>query len=244
MSSKTKVALVTGSSQRIGAQIVRNLHKNGMDVAIHYRNSEEQATHLKNELNQIRPASAMAFSADFNHLDEVEILAEQVIEHFGRLDALVNNASILEYESNTSMGKEQYQALVNLHIGAPYYLTRAVANSLKESRGCVVNIVDIYAQRPPTSLALYSATKAGLVSMTKSFALDLAPEVRVNAVAPGAIQLPNDSANWDLILERTPLERLGSADEIAEAVKYLIFDATFTTGHVLTVDGGRAINTP
>ena len=242
--SKRKVALVTGGSRRIGAVIVRRLHSNGMNVAIHYRKSELHARLLRDELNEQRPDSAKMFPADFNDLTKIERFANRVITQFGRLDVLVNNASKFESESDTALTTDQYQALLDVHIGAPYYLTLAVAPALKESKGCIVNITDIYAQRSKNSLALYSASKAGLESLTKSFALEMAPDVRVNAIAPGAILWPENAPPEESILNNTPLGRLGTVDEIADAVRYLVLDATFTTGQVVTVDGGRIIVAP
>lgn len=244
MKSERKVALVTGGSRRIGAAVVRCLHANGMDVAIHYRNSESHAKRLQDELNERRSDSAKTFLADFSDLTGIENFANRVVARFGRLDVLVNNASIIDSEPDTVLSTNQYQALLDVHIGAPYYLTSAVAPALEESKGCVVNITDIYAQRPKKSMALYSASKAGLESLTKSFALEMAPNVRVNAIAPGAILWLENSTPERSILNNTPLGRLGTVDEIAAAVTYLVFDATFTTGQVVTVDGGRMIVSP
>ena len=244
MNSDRKVALVTGSSQRIGAAIVRSLHADGMDVAIHYNNSETKANQLQSELNSLRADSATTFQANFSDLEAVGKLGNGVINHFGRLDVLINNASIFDLESEAALSMESYQKLVDIHIGTPYFLTIAVTEALRETNGCVINITDIYAQRPNASLALYSASKAALESMTKSFALEFAPRVRVNAIAPGAILWPNDDTESESILEKTPLGRLGRVEEIANAVNYLVFDATFTTGQVLTIDGGRTVTTP
>ncbi len=244
MKSERKVALVTGGGRRIGAAIVHRLHSNGMDVAIHYRKSESHANQLRDELNAKRSDSAKTFPADLSDLPAIESFADRVITQFGRLDVLVNNASLIDFEFDAVLSMNQYHALLDVHIGAPYYLTSAVAPALEESRGCVINITDIYAQRPKNSMALYSASKAGLESLTKSFALEMAPNVRVNAIAPGAILWLENASPEESILNNTPLGRLGTVDEIADAVRYLVFDATFTTGQVLTVDGGRTIVSP
>ncbi|MDE0309783.1 MAG: pteridine reductase [Acidiferrobacterales bacterium] len=244
MKSERKVALVTGGSRRIGAAIVRRLHSRGMDIAIHYHRSGSQADQLCDELNGQRPDSACTFRADLSDLGAIQGFANRVIQQFGRLDVLVNNASVIDCESNAALSTNQYRALLDIHVGAPYYLTSAVAPALKESTGCIVNITDIYAQRPKTSMALYSASKAGLESLTKSFALELAPDVRVNAIAPGAILWLKNAAPEESILDNTPLGRLGTVDEIADAVSYLVFEATFTTGQVVTVDGGRLVASP
>lgn len=244
MNSDRKVALVTGSSQRIGAAAVRRLHAKGMDIAIHYNTSMVKADALQRELDDLRSGSATTFQADFNEMESVGGLGKAVVDHFGRLDVLINNASIFNIESDKALPVEGYRNLIDIHIGTPYYLTMAVAGALNETRGCVINITDIYAQRPCNHQALYSASKAALESITKSFALQLAPEVRVNAIAPGAILWPENAKDSESILDNTPLGRLGKVEEIANAVNYLVFDATFTTGQILTIDGGRTIVAP
>ncbi len=239
--SERKVALITGSSQRIGAGIVRSLHQEGMDVAIHFNNSESPAKQLRRQLNNQRPDSAEIFQADLQDPGAAEKLAPSVVNHFGRLDVLVNNASILDFEDGRALAQNRYQDMIGIHIGAPYYLTWSAANALRETKGCVINIVDIYAQHPKNTLVLYSATKAALESLTKSFAMEFAPDIRVNAIAPGAILWPDQPTGTDSILENTPLGRLGTVDEIADAVRFLVFDATFTTGQTITIDGGRSV---
>ena len=244
MTTSEKVALVTGSGQRIGAAIVQGLHSRGMKVAIHYRNSRIDALSLQHKLNEVRPNSATVFQADLLDKKSTSKLGERVVNELGRLDALVNNASLFRSETNILSSVENFEELAGIHVLAPYILTLSVLPELRKSKGCVVNVTDIYAQRPKKHLALYSATKAALESLTKSMALEFAPDVRVNAVAPGAILWPKDEPAEKDIIGRTPLKRLGNIDDVAKAIEYLVFDATFTTGQILTIDGGRTINKP
>jgi len=235
-----KVALVTGGSRRIGAAIVRELHGQGLRVAIHYRNANLDAHQLADELNTIRTDSAAVFQADFNQFDQISDLGEAVVRRFGRLDILINNASdflpsLFEQASDDAFGN-----LFNVHVKAPYFLTQSVLPELITAGGCVLNITDIYANRQLPNYALYCASKAALASLTKSLALELAPNIRVNAIAPGAILwVENEPESLELI-SRTPLRRLGDVNDITAAVKYLLFEAKFTTGEVLVIDGGRS----
>ncbi len=240
----TKVALVSGGSQRIGAAIVRELHLQGMRVAIHYRTSQDQALQLADELNRQISGSAIAIQADFQSLDQVSRLGQQVIQHFGRLDVLINNASEFLPSPIASESADTFGRLFSVHVKAPYFLTQSVLKTLVENKGCIVNITDIYASRPLEDYSLYCASKAALESLTKSLALELAPDVRVNAIAPGAILWVEGEPICTDLISRTPLRRLGDSSNIAAAVKYLVFDAQFTTGEILTIDGGRQINTP
>lgn len=239
-----KVALVTGGSHRIGAAIVEELHGQGLKIAIHYRQSRDQALHLADKLNNQRSDSARAFQADFNDLDQVTSLGGAVIQHFGRLDILINNASEFIPSPIETTSADLFGRLFSVHIKAPYFLTQSVRSELITRKGCILNITDIYAQRPLEHYSLYCASKAALEAFTKSMALELAPDVRVNAIAPGAILwVENEPVSAELIT-RTPLNRLGKVSDITAAVKYLVFDAKFTTGEVLIIDGGRSMATP
>ena len=239
-----RVALVTGGSHRIGAAIIRDLHAEGLRVAIHYRSSREQAMQLAAELNRTRAKSATTFQADFDDLDQVFQLGQAVIDHFGRLDVLINNASEFLPSSIEDTSADRFGELFGVHVKAPYFLTQSVLPQLLATKGCILNITDIYANRPLANYSLYCAAKAALESLTKSLALELAPNVRVNAIAPGAILWVEGESACEQLIENTPLKRLGDTKEITAAVRYLVFDATFTTGNVLTVDGGRSITPP
>ncbi len=242
--SDTKFALVTGSGQRIGAAIAKELHACGFCVAIHYRHSQDEALRLTQELNARRTDSTVAFQADLQDLDQVIELGSRVIEEFGRLDVLVNNASEFIPNAIPSTSADTFGALFGIHVKAPFFLMQSVMSELRAAQGCIVNITDIYAGRPLTDYSLYCASKAALEALTRSLALELAPDIRVNAVAPGAILwAEGEQASADVITH-TPLGRIGNVDEIATAVKYLVLNATFTSGQTLVVDGGRMIATP
>ncbi len=244
LSQNNKVALVTGGSQRIGAAIVREFHSQGLSVAIHYRRSEQLALELAEDLNRTRPKSAVAFQANFKELEEVTRLGHQVVDAFDRLDVLINNASEFFPTSILEASAEQFGSLFAVHVKAPYFLAQSVLPQLRESKGCIVNITDIYAMRPLSNYSLYCASKAALESLTKSLAVELAPEIRVNAVAPGAILWAEGEPASLEVISKTPLGRLGTTEELVAAVRYLALEATFTTGQILTVDGGRSVTSP
>lgn len=244
MKSEGKTALVTGSSQRIGAAIARKLHSQGLTVAIHYRSSENKAKELTQELNGIRANSAVELQADLFEFDQILELGNQLTQSFGRLDVLVNNASEFQPNAIGDTSTESFDRMFGIHVKAPYFLVQSVLPVLRKVKGCVVNVTDIYASNPLQDYSLYCASKAALEALTKSMALELAPEVRVNAVAPGAILWAEGEAVAQEVLSKTPLGRIGTVNELAAAVKYLALEATFTTGQTLTVDGGRVITTP
>ncbi|MDH5377940.1 MAG: pteridine reductase [Gammaproteobacteria bacterium] len=239
-----KVALITGAAHRVGAEIARHFHALEMNVVIHYRHSAEAAESLKAELEARRADSVSLVQAALDETDALPQLIEQARAAWGRLDVLVNNASSFY---PTPMGQatlEQWQDLMASNLVAPFFLTQSAAPELAKNKGVVINIVDIHADRPLKGYPIYSIAKAGLVMLTKSLARELAPEVRVNAVAPGAILWPEgmEQEAKELVLERTALKRTGSPEDIAKAVVYLVRDAQYTTGQVLAVDGGRTLS--
>ncbi len=239
-----KVALVTGAGRRIGAEIAKCLHARGMRIAVHYRQSEHDALSVVEGLNAIRAESSAAFRTDLADLSEVEGLVEGVVSRFSSLDVLVNNASVFYRAGIGSTKAAAFDELIAVNLKAPYFLIQKAHQQLASSKGSVVNITDLYASRSVDGYAAYCPSKAGLESLTRSAALELAPEVRVNAVAPGAILWPEDGSEDSEILRRTPLRRLGTAREIAKTVEFLAIDATFMTGQVLAVDGGRSAVDP
>lgn len=243
MKSQHKVALVTGSSKRIGAAIARGLHSSKTNVVIHYSKSKDKAQQLEQELNHIRTGSAIALQADLQDLEQISRLSEHVVETYGRLDVLINNASVFLPNSLPNTSVELFDELLDIHLKAPYFLIQSFLPQLKESNGCVINISDIYANRPLDNHSLYCASKAALEALTKSLALELSPEIRVNAIAPGAILWPENKPVSLQVVAKTPLKRIGEINEVVAAVKFLVFDATFTTGHVLSIDGGRHVST-
>ncbi|MEX2516636.1 MAG: pteridine reductase [Gammaproteobacteria bacterium] len=239
-----KTALITGAARRVGATIAECLHQAGMDVVIHYYTSSQAAAALAQRLNQQRPGSALTIKANLQDSRELQPLVQQAIAFKGRLDALVNNASAFYPTPLADVNEDQWQELLDVNLKAPLFLTRHAAAELKQRQGCVVNLTDIHAERTLTGYPVYSVSKAGLVTLTRALAKALAPEVRVNAVAPGAILWPEDMDNelQQNILDRIPLRRRGEPDDIARAVRYMIADADYVTGQILNVDGGRTLD--
>ena len=239
-----KVVLVTGAARRIGAAIVTRLHAEGARIAIHYRGSAAEADALAATLNGERPDSAATFQADLLDTDALPALVSDVVAWGGGLDALVNNASTFYPTPLGEITEEHWHDLVGSNFKAPLFLSQAVANHLRDAGGAIVNIVDIHAQRPLRDHVVYGPAKAALAMLTKSLAKDLAPEVRVNGVSPGAIMWPEDGMTENVqqsILDQVPLARAGEPDDIADCVLYLLRDAPYVTGQIIAVDGGRSI---
>ena len=241
-----KVVLVTGAARRIGAAIVTRLHENGARVAIHYRSSANEANGLATRLNAARapPDSAATFAADLLEMKQLPRLIADVIGWAGRLDCLVNNASSFYPTPVGSITEAQWEDLVGSNLKAPLFLAQAAVPHLRQHGGTIVNLVDIHAQRPLRNHAVYGPAKAGLAMLTRSLAKDLAPDIRVNGVSPGAILWPEDGmsdAAQQTILRQVPLQRPGDPDDIAGCVLYLVRDATYVTGQIIVVDGGRSI---
>ncbi|MGI9317690.1 MAG: pteridine reductase [bacterium] len=241
---ENKVALITGGSRRIGAATARQLHALGMRLVIHYRNSATDAEQLRAELCESRPDSVMLIRGDLAEIAKVKNLVRECASEMGQLDVLVNNASVFYPTPIKSATEEHWQDVMDTNLKAPFFLAQAAAPYLKKSSGVIINITDIYANRPLSDHPIYNAAKAGLLSLTKSLARDLGPEIRVNAVAPGAIMWPEqgmDELSKQRMISRTPLKQMGNPDEIAKTVSFLVKDAAFITGQVINVDGGRTI---
>ncbi len=244
MPASRPVALVTGAARRLGAAIARRLHAAGYDLALHYRHSAGDMAMLVAELDRDRAGSALALQADLADYDRLPELVAGTIGRYGRLDALVNNASAFSPTPVGTITPADWDAQFLINARAPLILAQAAAPHLKAARGAIVNLTDIYAERPLRDHVVYGMSKAALLAATRSLALELAPDVRVNAIAPGAILWPeegkSDTAKAAL-LARTPLARTGTEAEIAEAVRWLLQDAGYTTGQTLRVDGGRML---
>ncbi len=214
-------------------------------MAIHYRASAAAADALAATLNAVRADSAITVQADLLQTETLAAVVERVVSTYGRLDALVNNASTFYKTLVADFTEADWVALMGSNLKAPLFLSQAAAPHLKASVGCIVNITDIHAERPMAEYLIYNVAKAGLRGLTHALAGDLAPEVRVNAVAPGPIEWPDDgqisAAERERILEHVPLKREGGVEQIAEAVKYLVCDASYVTGHTINVDGGRSV---
>lgn len=247
MDTPAPVALITGSAHRIGAHTARHLHGRGWNIVIHYRSRQDQANALKNELNGLREHSAVALQADLSRSDAIAPLAEQAIAAWGRLDGLVNNASVFYPNPTEKAQSDDWDTVMGTNLRAPFFLGQACLTALRESGGTIINLIDIYSQRPLADHPLYCASKSALASLTMSWAKDLAPDVRVNGVSPGAILWPEGEAEIDpqhqqSILAKTPLARTGQPEDIAGAIAFLLCDAPFITGQILSVDGGRSLN--
>lgn len=246
-SRTNKVVLITGGGKRVGAVISRSLHAAGYCIMIHYKNSATEARALAAELNQQRPNSAASMQADLLDMGRIPGLIADTVSHFGRLDVLVNNASTYYASEIGDIDESKWHDLIGSNLKAPLFLSQAAAPELRKNHGCIVNITDMHVERPKKGYIIYSVAKAGLATLTKSLAHELSPEVRVNAVAPGPVQWPENNAQFDEayrqhVINQTLLKRAGEAEDVAKAVKFLIADAPFITGHVLAVDGGRSLN--
>ena len=242
--SQNKVALITGASQRIGATIARVLHANGMNLVLHYRSSRDAAQHLQQDLNKQREDSVMLVQADLTSVNTLPALVKEAHNRWGRLDVLINNASTF-YRTPLGKATEQHwDDLFGTNAKAPFFLAQAAAPLLRQQHGCIVNMVDIHAERPLKEHTLYCMAKAALVMLTKSLARELGPEVRVNGIAPGAIMWPGeiDEVTKQRIVSRTFLKRKGDATDIANTILFLVQNAGYITGQIIAVDGGRSLN--
>jgi pteridine reductase len=242
-----KVVLVTGGAKRVGAAISRRLHGAGATIAVHYRASRAEALALASELNEERPGSAEPVQADLLQAQDLAGLVQQTIRRFGRLDALVNNASSFYAQPLAEITEAHWNDLIGTNLKAPLLLAQAAASELRRNHGAIVNIVDIHAERPMQGHLLYSVAKTALSGLTRALAQELAPFVRVNAVSPGVILWPEggewqDDESRRKIVAHTLLKREGEPDDIARAVLFLLQDAPYITGQIIAVDGGRSIN--
>lgn len=239
-----KTVLITGGARRIGATIGRALHARGMNLAVHYRSSVAEAEKLRDELNTQRPDSILLLQGDLLNTVTLPGFIERIINRWGRLDLLVNNASSFYPTPLDTATETQWEDLMGSNLKAPFFLAQAAALYLREVKGNIINIIDIHAQRPMNEFAIYCAAKAGLAMLTQSLALELGPAVRVNGIAPGAILWPQQGtskAHQMQVLSRTVLGRQGNPDDIARTVLFLIQDGGYITGQIITVDGGRTL---
>ncbi len=241
-----KVVLVTGGAKRVGAAIIRRLHAAGADIALHYRHSAADAEALQAELHANRPNSVALFQADLLDLSQLPALVTAVLARFGRLDGVVNNASSFYPTPLEHITQNDWRDLMGSNLQAPLFLAQAAADALRVSQGAIVNIVDIHAERPMQGHLLYNVAKSGLRGLTFALAQELAPQVRVNGISPGAILWPSDG-DWQSqqkraeIIDHTLLKREGEPDDIARTALFLLRDAPYITGQILAVDGGRSL---
>ncbi|MCF7981828.1 MAG: pteridine reductase [Pseudomonadales bacterium] len=242
-----KVALITGAAKRIGAALARSLHQSGFNILIHYGSSKKEAVALQAELESLRPNSALCLCANLSQLSELTQLGQKALCAWGRIDVLINNASRFYPTELDHFTLSQWDELINTNLRAPLFLSQALAKTLKQHHGCIINLVDIYAERPLKNHPIYSISKAGLGMLTKSLALELGPDVRVNGIAPGAILWPENvsglsQTDQQTLLQRTALKHQGDPEDICKATLFLINQAPYMTGQILNLDGGRTLN--
>ncbi len=244
---KDKVILITGGARRVGAAICRRLHRLGARLVIHHRASCAEAQQLKQELEQVYPESVALLQADLLDTGGISGLVDHAARQFGRLDALINNASSFFPTPLEECTEQAWHDLMGSNLKAPLFLSQAAAPYLKQWRGCIVNIIDIHSEQPLKRYIIYNTAKGGLAALTRSLAMDLAPDIRVNGISPGPILWPEagewqDESARNHIVARTLLKRMGEPDDIARTVCFLIEDAPYITGQIIAVDGGRSIN--
>ena len=238
--------IITGAARRVGAAIARTLHTAGANVIVHCNRSRADADALVKELNAVRAKSASVLQGDLLAYNALKGLIDQAASVFGKLDGLVNNASTFFATPIGKIDEDNWSELIGTNLKAPLFLSQAAVPYLQKTKGSIVNIVDIHSERPLKDFAVYSVAKAGLAGLTRSLALELGPNIRVNGVSPGAIIWPDGTTDYpaaerERIVLQTPLRRTGSPEDIAGAVKYLMLDAAYVTGQILAVDGGREL---
>jgi pteridine reductase len=246
MTKMTKVALITGAARRIGAEIAHALHAVGINVVLHYHRSKTEAERLCHIFNEQRPHSAVLLQADLTDISGLNHLVKQAAHCFGHLDILINNASQFYKTHLGNVTITEWDTLLNSNLKAPFFLCQAAMGFLHERHGCIVNIADVHAAKPMRDYGIYCISKAGLIMLTQVLAKELAPRIRVNAVSPGTVMLPEGENTLtekqkEKIIDRIALQRYGSPKDIAKAVLFLVQDADYITGEVLTIDGGRSL---
>jgi pteridine reductase len=239
-----KVALITGGAQRVGAMTARLLHAAGANLILHYRHSRQSALELQTELNDKRNNSVILIQAELLETVKLKGIITKSIEQWGRLDILINNASSFYPTPMGTVTENDWDDLIGSNMKAPFFLSQAAAPHLEKQKGCIINIVDIHAQRPMEGHSVYNMAKAGLAMLVKTLAFELGPKIRVNGVAPGAIMWPAqemDDLTKQRIVSRTYLKRKGSAEDIAKTVLFLASNADYISGQIIAVDGGRSL---
>lgn len=239
--------LITGASRRIGAALSQLLHQHGMNVILHCHTSSALSQSLCDTLNNLRPGSAHTLQADLADLSQVKRLATQALDVWGAIDVLINNASAFFRTPVLTATEAEWNTLMDTNVKGPFFLSQALVPTLKKQRGCIINILDIHAIKPLSGYAAYSISKAALQMMTYGLAQELAPEVRVNGIAPGSIAWPEGANKMSEaivadVLSRIALKREGNPEDVAKAALFFIESANYVTGQVLAIDGGRLLN--
>lgn len=241
-----KVALITGAARRAGAEISKILHQEGFNIVLHYNKSKQDAELLAQRLNTLRKNSAILIQHNLCDTENLDILIKKTIKFYGKIDVLINNASTFYKTPLHYASHHDWNEIINSNLTGHFFLTKAAYPFLRKEKGCIVNITDIHSERPLNQYSIYCIAKAGLVALTKALAIELAPDVRVNAVSPGTLDWPEENDDFDekekkKILNSIPMRRAGNFVDIAKAVRFLITDGNYITGHVLNVDGGRSV---
>jgi len=241
----TKTALITGAARRIGAEIARTLHQNGFNIVLHYHKSFDEAEALATALNAERHNSVKLLQGDIRDINNMPEFVNEAVSAWGQLDVLVNNASSFYRTPFGSVTESDWDELHASNVKSAFFLAQAAYPFLQKTKGNIINIIDIHAKKPMREYSAYCVAKAGLLMATLSLAKEMAPEVRVNGVAPGSIVWPEGENTLtenikQHILERIPLARHGEASDIAKAVLFLA-QSTFITGEIISVDGGRSL---
>lgn len=244
--SRPRAALVTGAARRIGRAIALELHHAGLDIALHYRGAAAQASALADQLNAVRAQSCTLHCADLGDARQRSTLADEVLAAHPTLSVLVNNASGFRATAFAETDEALFDAMLDSNLRGAYFLTRDLVPVLADNGGAIVNLLDMHLDRPLRGYSAYTAAKAGLASLTRSLAVELAPAIRVNGVAPGVILWPEGDAPFyanlrEETVARTPLKRMGDPADIARTVRFLVMDAPFITGQIITVDGGLSL---
>ena len=247
MNKKKQVAIITGGAKRVGAAISRRLHKANIDIIIHYRNSDTEANSLQEQLNKIRKGSASIIQADLLDPNSYSLIINEAIKVYGQLNFLINNASSYYPTNINDINELNWNELIVSNLKAALFLSKEASPFLKKSNGSIINITDAHITNPKKNYIIYSIAKSGLTTLTKSLALELGPEIRVNAVAPGPVLWPDKSSEFDAlyrkkVISQTMLKKVGDADDIAKAVEFLLLNAPFITSQILNIDGGRSFN--
>jgi pteridine reductase len=241
--SKQPVVLITGAAKRVGARMVRVFHGAGYNVVLHYHSSVNDAASIRDELNRQRNDSVVLLQQNLTESVDWTLFEQTCLSAWGRLDVLINNASSFYATPFGKISEQQWTDLMGSNLKAPLFLSQALVPLLKQSAGCIINIVDIYGDKPLGNFPVYSIAKAGLSMLTRSLAMELAPEIRVNGIAPGAVMWPQDMSEGakNRMLGDVPLQREGSAQDVARTALFLATDAPYISGQIVAVDGGLSI---
>jgi len=240
-----KSVLITGGSKRIGRSISKYFHDKDYDIVIHFNNSQEEALELCELLNNKRKESCSVYQSNLTKAPEINEFLDKIKSNNKNLEILINNASSFYPTPIESADLENWQDLSFTNLIAPFLLIQGLKDTLKNNNGCIINVSDAIARKGIKDFSLYASAKSGLEALTKSFAKELSPEIRVNAVAPGAILWPelddSDSDDRDDALAAIPLGRIGTPEDIASAA-YFISQSIYMTGQIINVDGGRSLS--